>query len=99
MKATLAANTTATADVIHDFSHAEADKIRLDLVDANTTLGGTQDFAFIGTAAFTNVAGQLRYEQISGNTYVSGDTNGDGIADFMIRLDGLHTLGGGDFIL
>jgi len=92
-------NTTLTADVLHDFRHNEADKIRLDLVDANTTLAGTQDFAFIGTGAFTNVAGQLRYEQISGNTYVSGDTNGDGIADFMIRLDGLHTLGGGDFIL
>jgi hypothetical protein len=28
-----------------------------------------------------------------------GDTNGDGTADFMIRLDGLHSLTGGDFVL
>jgi hypothetical protein len=60
-------------------------------------LGGDQAFSFIGTGAFSNTAGQLRYEQISGNTYVEGDTNGDGVADFMIRFDGLHALVSGDF--
>jgi hypothetical protein len=28
-----------------------------------------------------------------------GDTNGDGIADFMVRLDGLQALSGTDFVL
>jgi Ca2+-binding RTX toxin-like protein len=87
--------TTSTCDEIKDFT--SGDKIRLNFVDANTLLGGDQAFSFIGTGAFSNTAGQLRYEQISGNTYVEGDTNGDGIADFMIKLDGLHTLVGGDF--
>jgi Ca2+-binding RTX toxin-like protein len=91
-------NTTATADVITDFGDAEGDRIRLDLADADTNVDGDQDFVFIADAAFTGTAGELRFEQIDGNTYVQGDTNGDGVADFMIRLDGLHTLGTDDFI-
>ena len=34
--------------------------------------------SFIGSAAFSNVAGQLRVEVVGGETRVSGDTNGDG---------------------
>jgi Ca2+-binding RTX toxin-like protein len=90
--------TTATADRIIDFTHGE-DHIRLNFVDANIGLDGDQAFAFMGTGAFDGHAGELRYEQVSGNAYVSGDTNGDGIADFMFRLDGLHTLTTGDFTL
>jgi Ca2+-binding RTX toxin-like protein len=89
--------TIATCDQVKDFAEGEGDKIRLNVVDANTGLSGDQAFSFIGTAAFSNTAGELRYEQISGNTYVEGDTNGDGVADFMIRVDGLHTLVSGDF--
>ncbi len=29
--------------------------------------------------------------------YITGDTNGDGIADFMIKVDGSHTFTSGDF--
>ena len=91
--------TTTTCDVIHDFSAAQGDKIRLNLVDGHRGQIGDQGFTFIGTAAFANVAGQLRYEQIGGNTYVQGDNNGDGVADFMVRLVGLQTLSSGDFFL
>ena len=93
--------TFTTADIIRDFSSAEGDHINLAFVDANTSNGnGTNEaFAFIGTAAFSHTAGELRYEEVSGFTYVYGDTNGDGIADFMIRLDGLHALSSGDFVL
>jgi serralysin len=91
-------HTAGTADRITDFAQGE-DHIRLNYVDANTTLTGVQAFAFIGTAAFDGHAGELRYEEISGSTYISGDTNGDGIADFMVRLDGAHALASNDFIL
>jgi Ca2+-binding RTX toxin-like protein len=93
--------TFATADIIRDFSSAQGDHINLGFVDANSANGtGTNEaFAFIGTAAFSHTAGELRYEQVSGFTYVYGDTNGDGAADFMMRLDGLHALSGGDFVL
>ncbi len=95
----LAGATTATAELVHDFSQADGDQLNLDGLDANRTITGRQDFTFIGTAGFSGTAGELRYEHTNGNTFVSGDTNGDGTADFMIRLDGLHTLTSGDFVL
>jgi len=88
----------ASADRILDFTDAADDRVNLSLVDANTALDGNQAFAFIGAGAFTGSAGELRYEQLNGNTFVQGDTNGDGTADFWIRLDGLHTLGSDDLV-
>jgi hypothetical protein len=46
---------------------------------------------------FHDVAGELRYQQVSGNTYVYGDTTGDGIADFMIKVDGSYAFAVSDF--
>ncbi|HEX2802634.1 MAG TPA: calcium-binding protein [Sphingomicrobium sp.] len=91
--------TSSTCDQVKDFSSADGDRIRLSGVDANTLAADDQAFAFIGTGAFSGTAGELRYDQISGTTYVYGDTNGDSLADFMIRLDGAHTLTSGDFVL
>ena len=87
------------ADVITDFSHADAEKISLNLVDANNVAGGNQAFVWLGTGAFTGVAGQLHYAQAGGNTYVEGDTNGDGAADFVIALTGPISLQASDFVL
>jgi serralysin len=87
-----------TSDRIYDFSQAQGDRIRLDGVDA--VAGGADDaFSFIGTGAFTGVAGQLRYGFVSGTTVIYGDTNGDGVEDLMITLTGTHTLTGSDFFL
>ena len=91
--------TRALADLITDFSHADAEKISLSLIDANTTAGGNQAFAWIGNGAFTGVAGQLHYAQAGGNTYVEGDTNGDGTADLVITLTGTINLVASDFVL
>ncbi len=35
----------------------------------------------------------------AGNTYVEGDTNGDGLAEFAIMLTGTVTLTSADFTL
>ncbi len=91
--------TRALADVITDFSHADAEKINLNLVDANTTAGGNQAFAFIGSGTFTGVAGQLHFAQVGGNTFVEGDTDGDGAADFVVALTGTINLVASDFVL
>ncbi|QNM81693.1 calcium-binding protein [Sphingomonas sabuli] len=95
------AGSAATCDRITDFSHAESDQIRLNAIDANSANGaGTNDaFTFIGTSAFHQIAGELRYQVINGNTYVYGDTDGNGVADIMIRLDGSHALVQSDFLL
>jgi len=89
----------SSADIVIDFSQADGDKIHVRQIDANTGLGGDQNFAFIGSGAFTGVAGQIHYVQAGGNTYVEGDTDGDGSADFVIRLDGLISLVAGDVVL
>ncbi|MFC7498316.1 hypothetical protein ACFQRC_03675 [Enterovirga sp. GCM10030262] len=87
------------ADIITDFNRTEGDRINLRQVDANADVGGDQNFTFVGDAAFSGAAGELRYSHAQGNTYIEGDTNGDGSADFMIRLDGIVEPIAGDFAL
>lgn len=90
--------TRSTADFIGDFHHSEGDRIDLHLVDA--VAGGADNaFTFIGGASFSGVAGQLRYLFSGGDTFVQGDTNGDGHADFLIYIGGIHSLTSSDFVL
>lgn len=88
--------TRSTADYIADFSRVQGDRIDLRPVDA--IAGGTDDaFTFIGTASFSGVAGQLRYFVSNGDTFVQGYVNGDGQPDFLIFLEGTHSLAATDF--
>ncbi|MGL4961126.1 MAG: calcium-binding protein [Inquilinus sp.] len=89
----------ANADRITDFSHAQGDKIDLSTIDANTGLAGDQAFSFIGTGAYTDVAGQLRYSVVGSTTTIAGDLNGDGTSDFHIALSGAIGLVAADFVL
>ena len=77
-----------TYDWIKDLE--AADIIDLSAIDANTTLAGDQ--AFVKVSSFTGVAGQVRliYSSASGDTWVQGDVNGDGVGDFRIRMPGDH---------
>lgn len=87
-------------DRITDFQLSQGDRIDLSEIDANTKLRGDQKFVFIGEQDFTKKAGQLRYEHDgAGHTIVSGDVNGDGVADFHILLDGNLTITTAAFIL
>jgi Ca2+-binding RTX toxin-like protein len=83
-------------DTIHDFSQAQGDRIDLRDIDADTTMDGKQDFTFIGDDPFTDgVVGQLRQD----GDIVQGDVNGNGVADFEIRLVNAPTLTEADFLL
>lgn len=87
------------------FSHVEkgdqimdwnaGDKIDLSKIDASSGAAGDQAFAFVGNAAFSNVAGQLRYD----GGVLQGDTNGDGVADFTVNVLGSPALVVGDMLL
>ncbi|MGO1079227.1 calcium-binding protein [Inquilinus sp. CA228] len=89
----------ANADVVTDFSHAQADRIDLTGIDANTGMGGDQVFSFIGANLYSGVAGQLRYAVVGAVTTVAGDVDGDGASDFHIQLTGAIALVAADFVL
>jgi Ca2+-binding RTX toxin-like protein len=97
--------TGATRDVITDFIHLH-DKIDFATIDANGAAAG-HTFTFLAAkgAAFTGVAGQLRWFQqdfadnASDRAIVEGDINGDKVADLQLQLTGLKTLTAADFIL
>jgi Ca2+-binding RTX toxin-like protein len=88
------------ADLILDFVKGQ-DKVDVTTIDANLGLAGDQNFAFLGAGAFTGIAGQLRFDNTLGDglTHIFGDVNGDGAADFQIRLQGTYTLATTDFVL
>jgi serralysin len=84
----------STADTIKDFSRG-SDHIDLRSIDAHTTRLGDQAFTFIGANAFHGKAGELRFA----GQVVSGDVNGDKVADFMIKLAGITALSKSDLYL
>jgi len=92
-------STAAVIDGIIDFTLGD----RIDLAAIDAVAGGEDDaFAFIGAAAFTGAAGELRAALQSGNQWrVEADLDGDGTADFALLVyvtDG-HPIGAGDFVL
>lgn len=95
-KTTDSAN-SALSDRIADF-HIGEDRIDLSAIDAKSATPTNDAFSFI-TTAFTNVAGQLRLQTSGADTFVLGDVNGDGVADFRIILTGNLALTATDFIL
>lgn len=97
--AALAESTAAARDTIGDFSRSQADRIVLTGIDANTTASGNQAFIFKGLTGFTHQAGELIYGFSGTTTIISGDVNGDGIADFSVRLSNKVSLIASDFLL
>ncbi|MBX7496453.1 hypothetical protein K3172_11365 [Qipengyuania sp. 6B39] len=89
--------TQGSSDIIADFDQAEGDLIDLSGIDADSSTAGTQHFTFIGQAAFSGAAGELRYSQGTSRTIVEMDTDGDGSADAFIWLDGILNLTQSDF--
>ncbi|MBX7459221.1 calcium-binding protein [Qipengyuania sp. 1NDH17] len=95
----LAGRAYTNSDVIADFNQAASDFINLKGIDAIAG-GGHDSFTWIGDAVFSGTAGELRYDiRPGGFTMVLGDTDGDGNADVVIRLEGQIDLTVADFII
>jgi hypothetical protein len=90
-------STPAAPDKILDFT--QGDILDLSLIDAIAGTANNDAFTFIGTGAFTNVAGQLRVEASGGTWLVQGDTDGNGVADFAVIVTAAYPIGGPDFML
>lgn len=71
------------ADTLRDFQSG-VDKIDLSLIDADTNRAGDQAFTFVGTAAFSNKAGELRYDVVGNQIHIYADADGNGLADLHI---------------
>lgn len=95
----LADSSTSSMDRILDFSRSQKDQLSLSGIDANALVAGDQAFTYIGSAAFSGKAGQLRSYVSGSDTFISGDVNGDGTGDFLICLDPPTTLLSSDFLL
>lgn len=95
----LAESATGAMDHITDFN--SGDHIDLSTIDASTTHSGNDAFAFIGEAAFSNVAGELRVVGAGSDWTIQGDVDGDGIADISIAVTtiGAYNFAANDFIL
>ena len=91
-----AESTAASRDTL---TWTAGDRIDLSFIDANAGTPGVNDaFSFIGANAFSHSAGELRAFQSGGVWTIEGDTNGDGVADLVIIVNGATTIGAGDFV-
>ncbi len=88
----------ADGEWIADFRREEGDRIAVGSNDANSSIAGDQAFTWVGTAPFT-AAGQLRYAQQSGNTFIQGNTGGDLLPEFTIGVIGLVAFISSDIFL
>ena len=84
---------------ITDFSSVDGDLIDLRQVDADDATADEQAFTFIRGRGFSGTAGELRLALRSDHALLLGDFDGDGLADFSIRLDGVTSLSPADFLL
>jgi serralysin len=81
------------------FNRAIGEVIDLSAIDAVAGTGANNAFAFIGTAAFSGVAGQLRWQSEGAVQRVQGDVNGDRIADLTLLVRAAGPLDAGWFVL
>lgn len=78
---------------------AVGDKIDLSAIDANLQQTGDQAFSFLGSNAFTGVAGELRYSYSYSYGSLYFDINGDKGNDYVIDITGSYIPTATDFIL
>ncbi|MCE3288014.1 MAG: hypothetical protein K0R83_26, partial [Caulobacter sp.] len=76
---------TLETDQVYDFSTAEGDIVDLSLIDA---IAGGADDAFTLVAAFTKQAGQMTLSFAGGITTLKLDHDGDGKADYQMKING-----------
>jgi len=85
---------------IADFDQSLHERIDLSAIDPKPQAAGDQKFHFLGTADFINdKPGQVRYQVINDQTFITMTLDGRPGADATIVLDGVFTLTAHDFIL
>jgi hypothetical protein len=75
-------------DQILDFSQNGGDRVDLTALDADSTLAGDQAFHFVASFGLHAGEATLIYDPTVGQTILRLDIDGDGRADYQLRLDG-----------
>jgi Ca2+-binding RTX toxin-like protein len=91
--------TSATADVIVDFSPADGDLIDLLDMDSNVYAGSSQPFTFIGAAAFSGAPGEINFVYDNGDTIIQMQTGMSADVEAAIRITGIVTPDASWFVL
>ena len=76
---------SAWLDTITDFQGANGDRLGITAILDKDNPFDNSGWTYIGNKNFTNTAAQLRFS----NGFLSGDVDGDGIADLNIKLLGV----------
>lgn len=76
-----------------------SDRIDLSAIDANPYLLGNQAFRLAYAQPFDSAPGDLWTQVVAGGTLIHADIHGDGVADFMILVEGVSGFGRGDLVL
>ncbi|NBB15509.1 hypothetical protein GVN21_09095 [Caulobacter sp. SLTY] len=84
-------------DTISDFSTAQGDFIDFSAIDAIASTGGDDAFLLVG--AFNGNAGQMTLSFASGTTTLRLDTDGDGLADYLMKINGDVRADSGGWVL
>lgn len=77
-------STSNSRDSIGGFDLSKHVIVDLHRMDADTLTPENDAFTWVGAAAFSGIAGELRYEPENDGGLLQGDVDGDGIADFEV---------------
>jgi Ca2+-binding RTX toxin-like protein len=88
---------TLEIDTVNDLILAQGDKLDLSAIDADSSTGADDAFHLVG--AFTHHAGEMTLVFGGGITTLQLDVDGDGAADYRMKITGDVRLDSGGWIL
>jgi serralysin len=71
-------------DTIYTFDERDGSVVDLRRIDASVLTPEDDAFTWVGDAAFSGAAGELRYDPTADGGLLQGDVDGDGSADFEV---------------
>jgi Ca2+-binding RTX toxin-like protein len=84
-------------DTVNDLIAAQGDRLDLSAIDADSNAAGDQAFTLVGN--FSHHAGEMTLSFSAGITLLTLDVDGDGSADYRMKISGDVHLDSGGWIL
>jgi Ca2+-binding RTX toxin-like protein len=88
---------TLEIDTVNDLTLAQGDKLDLSAIDADSSTGADDAFHLVG--GFTHHAGEMTLSFGGGITTLQLDVDGDGVADYRMKISGDVHLDSGGWLL